>query len=168
MLNNRYYTGIGSRKTPDSICLLMTKIASLMSKKGFILRSGGANGADSAFELGSLKSDIFLPWKEFNGSNSKYYCPTSHAYDILESVLDPKHYRALNYTTRHLHARNVHQVLGIDCTTPSEALICWTEGGKEVGGTATAMKVAKRYNVKIYNLADQKTYEYFKKLTDRR
>lgn len=104
MLNNRYYTGIGSRKTPDSICLLMTKIASLMSKKGFILRSGGATGADSAFELGSLKSDIFLPWKEFNGSKSKYYCPTSHAYDILESVLDPKHYRALNYATRHLHA----------------------------------------------------------------
>jgi predicted Rossmann fold nucleotide-binding protein DprA/Smf involved in DNA uptake len=48
----KYYAGIGSRETPKEICNKMTEIASLLEKQDFVLRSGGANGADSAFEKG--------------------------------------------------------------------------------------------------------------------
>lgn len=50
---SKIYTGIGSRETPPDILELMTKIARFMFKQGFTLRSGGADGADSAFEAGA-------------------------------------------------------------------------------------------------------------------
>lgn len=39
---NKYYAGIGSRKTPPDICQLMTQIAEELSQGGYILRSGHA------------------------------------------------------------------------------------------------------------------------------
>ena len=52
-----YYTGIGARTTPNDVLKDMTNIASNLEQSGFILRSGGANGADSAF--GSFR-DFFI------------------------------------------------------------------------------------------------------------
>lgn len=37
----KYYTGIGSRKTPIEILDFMTEIAIYLNKKKYILRSGG-------------------------------------------------------------------------------------------------------------------------------
>ena len=67
-----YYTGIGSRKTPANVLKQMKAIAFDLKVMGFILRSAGANGADKAFEEGahSDHSDVYLPWKEFNGNQS--------------------------------------------------------------------------------------------------
>ena len=67
----QYYTGIGSRETPSHILELMTKIAKYLDSLGFILRSGGAPGADTAFANGAVNKQIFIPWKNFNGIN--YY-----------------------------------------------------------------------------------------------
>lgn len=52
-----FYTGIGSRETPQEIQNLMFKIAQKLDSK-YILRSGGADGADLAFEKGSSKKEI--------------------------------------------------------------------------------------------------------------
>ena len=48
------YAGIGSRNTPENIQAIMTKLATKLESLGWVLRSGGADGADSAFELGVL------------------------------------------------------------------------------------------------------------------
>lgn len=37
----KFYTGIGSRKTPESILNTMTEIAQYFENNNFILRSGG-------------------------------------------------------------------------------------------------------------------------------
>jgi hypothetical protein len=58
-----FYCGIGSRKTPENILIKMSKYASILERMGFTLRSGGALGADRAFERGvvnPLKKEIFL------------------------------------------------------------------------------------------------------------
>ena len=47
-----YYTGIGARNTPDKVLDLFMNIAKYLATKDFTLRSGAANGADSAFEKG--------------------------------------------------------------------------------------------------------------------
>ena len=47
-----YYTGIGSRETPIEIQKLFINVGRYLAKKKLILRSGGANGADQAFEKG--------------------------------------------------------------------------------------------------------------------
>lgn len=58
-----YFAGIGSRQTPQEILSLMRKTGASLTEKGLILRSGGATGADSAFEAGCdsihAKKEIF-------------------------------------------------------------------------------------------------------------
>ena len=44
------YAGIGARTTPASVLADMTVMAGWLARTGWTLSSGGASGADSAFE----------------------------------------------------------------------------------------------------------------------
>jgi len=68
----KYYTGIGSRETPKKILVLMDKLAQKLEKQGYVLRSGGAAGADTAFAENVVKKEIFIPWNNFNGIESNF------------------------------------------------------------------------------------------------
>src|SRR4051794_35199053 len=57
----KIYTGIGSRQTPAEVLALMTRIAQALDAEGYILRSGEAAGADTAFAQGATRREIFLP-----------------------------------------------------------------------------------------------------------
>ncbi len=74
------YTGIGSRETPTGIMNLMTDTACYLSRKGVVLRSGGADGADSSFEKGASTGlkEIYLPWKYFNKNASRFSARILH------------------------------------------------------------------------------------------
>jgi hypothetical protein len=149
------YAGIGSRETPQDVLSKMSNIAEHLAKLGWLLRSGGADGADLAFEVGcdnaQGQKEIFLPWKEFNKSASVLYTPSKDAF-ILASTIHPA-WNNLSYGARKLHARNAHQVLGIELKDPVDIVVCWTQNGKEVGGTATALKLARQYKIRVINLA---------------
>lgn len=76
------FSGIGSRETPSDVCRDMTLISAAACSRGFTLRSGGAGGADLACEeqVPETGKEIFLPWKGFNGSSSRFYpAPVSDA-----------------------------------------------------------------------------------------
>lgn len=153
-----YYTGVGSRETPKETMKLMTSLAQLCRKSGFTLRSGGAGGADTAFEVGAgnLK-EIYLPWKGFNGNKSLLFNPSFEATEIARKI-HPS-WKKLTSGAQKLHSRNVHQVLGKNLDTPSSFLIAWTEGAKEVGGTRTALVLAKQNNIPIFNLGHPPDYD---------
>lgn len=160
--SSQYYTGVGSREAPREVLQEMRAIASQMSKKGYILRSGAALGADSAFEAGCDEAlgskEIWLPWKGFNDSPDCGLYPTRQMTEIA-SVVHPA-WNALGQGPRKLHARNVGQVLGADCQTPSVFVVCWTPDGcetasnrsKMTGGTGTAIAVADHHDVPVFNL----------------
>lgn len=155
----KYYAGIGSRKTPNNILEMMTKIAEGLSRN-YILRSGGADGADSAFEKGAEDKKIsYIPWTGFNGSKEKCI-PVSSAAMKMASEFHPA-WLYLSYGVRKLHARNCYQVLGEDLSTPVDFVICWTPGGKEIGGTAQAMRIAKANRIKIFNLAVEEDFNFW-------
>ena len=64
------YAGIGAREAPEEILEKCVSIGERLAEKECILRSGGAQGCDFAFELGhrlleSSRMQIFLPWKGF-------------------------------------------------------------------------------------------------------
>jgi hypothetical protein len=149
------FCGIGARSTPPEILEQMKKIAEHLATCGWILRSGGADGADLAFEIGcdkvAGKKEIYLPWKGFNNSTSELYGVTDNAC-FIASTIHPV-WNKLTYGAKKLHARNVYQVLGLDLDTPAKLVIAWTPNGKEVGGTTTAFKLAKQYKIRIINLA---------------
>lgn len=87
MKQNLVYAGVGSRSTPPSILKLMHAFAKLVAGKGdWILRSGGAIGADLAFELGCNeeggKKEIYLASPRRDGwSKNDYVIP-----DVEEEV----------------------------------------------------------------------------------
>lgn len=144
------YTGIGSRETPADILALMTSIAEAMSAKDWLLRSGGAGGADSAFEAGTKRKEIFLPWKGFNGHSSILCQPTAAAFDMA-AQFHPA-WAKCSRGARALHARNCHQVMGLDLKTPTNLVICWTKNGLGGGGTGQALRIARHHGILIHDL----------------
>ena len=152
-----FYTGIGSRETPEVVLNQMQNYAKALKANGFILRSGGAGGADSAFETNSLDDEIYLPWDDFNDKQSNLILSSMKNYKkaekILKTVVDEHHWNSLSSGGKKLHTRNVYQILGQDLKTPSDFVIAWTKNGLLKGGTATALKLAALHDVKIYNLA---------------
>lgn len=57
-----------------------------------------------------------------------------------------------NEWARGMHSRNCHQILGYDLKSPVDAVVCWTPNGNVQGGTATAIRIAMKYNIPIFNL----------------
>ena len=145
-----YYTGIGSRQTPNIILKYMAKLAKILDEYSYILRSGGADGADSAFESGTMNKEIFLPWKGFNNNDSQLYDIKSESFEIAERF--HPNWIKLSNGAKKLHARNVHQILGKNLDKPSYFVVCWTKDGKASGGTGQAIRIAKYYNIRIFNL----------------
>lgn len=149
----KYYAGIGSRETPPNIQNMMTNFAALAEGYGWTLRSGGANGADAAFEKGvrnQLNKEIFLPWGAFNGNKSRLFPPSDLAYKVAEQT--HPNWAACSQAARKLHARNMHQVLGRHLAEPASFIVCWTKDAKLVGGTSTALRAAIELGIPIFNL----------------
>jgi len=154
-----YYTGIGSRETPDNILQGMELIAQRL-KSDYTLRSGGADGADNAFERGAgMNKEIFLPWKNFNGHPSPYY-NEFFSKEIQQKQIEygRKYHPAfdrLGSGVKNMMRRNTHQILGVDLNTPSSFVICWTSNGKDKGGTGFAIRMAWDLNVPVYNVYNE-------------
>lgn len=150
-------TGVGSRKTPSEVLAQMTKIGEWCRQTRTPLRSGHAEGADWAFEVGAQEMCVaYLPWASFNqnlssGARKVLYKETEESWALVQEI-HPAPNR-LTHGARKLHGRNVWQVLGSSLSTPSTALVCWTPDGKTVGGTATAITLAERSGVPVFNLA---------------
>lgn len=148
------YTGIGARKTPVDTALNMAKIAYTLGALGYTLRSGGASGADRAFALGadSVKApkEIFLPWHNFNDNDSPWFNPSQKCFSMAERF-HPR-WQSLNQAAQKLMARNCQQILGFDLMSPTGFVVCWTADGEASGGTGQALRIAKAYEIPIYNL----------------
>lgn len=151
------YAGIGSRETPPEVLIQMKQLAQALEARGFVLRSGGAPGADTAFARVVLNRQIFLPWNGFQGLKITHPIP-DEAY-VIAAQYHPI-WDKLSDAVKSLMARNVMQVLGPDLKSFSMFVICWTPDGCEdgaktgskTGGTGQALRVATSYGVPIINL----------------
>lgn len=142
----KYYAGIGSRNTPDHIQNIMTRLATKLEQEGWILRSGGAEGADSAFERGVMRpqanAEIYLPWYKFPakpkdprvqpriaGSQPQFInyqtLPTAQAARQTVPIYNDSYVGRQDWWFD-LMARNAMQILGSDLNTPSKMVIAYT------------------------------------------
>ena len=168
----RYYSGIGSRRTPTDIQQRMTKSAVCLDLLGYRLRSGGADGADTAFELGATHKDIFLPWPGFNRRVCEFVPIPSEAF-VIAKRFHPA-YGLLPNSVKNLMARNVMQILGADLETPSAFVLCWTPDGIEhgkdrtskSGGTGQAISIASSMNIPIFNMKQPDALKRLKRFLD--
>lgn len=175
----KYYTGIGSRETPRDILKLMEDIAFKLASKDYILRSGAAQGADTAFEEGAkyyaeqieervVLGQIYIPWDGFvkHGYYDDFYKDWYKVLDRMqkkkeaEQIASEIHpaWEKCSRGAKLLHTRNVFQVLGTSLNNPSQFLICWAKldkYGNIKGGTATAWNLAQKYRVPCFNLFNE-------------
>lgn len=160
-----YYAGIGSRQTPETVLCAFYQIGKELARKGFVLRSGRADGADSYFEEGARDTggtcEIFLPWKGFRNN-----CPLSlHPGTVFDDLSGIQKERALASVRRYhpnpaalskgalkLMARNYCQLFGTgQDSSPSSFVICYTADGKASGGTGQAIRMAQDASIPVFN-----------------
>lgn len=161
---NEYYTGIGSRKTPKEIQTQIEKIAQNLAKRKLILRSGGAIGADMAFEKGARKekdiSPVIYRPETFDSSSENYQICKEELISILDSKL---RFASLQPFTKRLFLRNINQVLGLPGEPKSKFLICWTPHENydqiDCGGSRIAIRIAKKYQIPVWNLVNERDFD---------
>lgn len=164
-----YYAGIGSRITDRHIMERMRQLAKRLASCGYFLRSGAADGADTAFEIGANCGgggvELWLPWPDFKDRIGVGLFPSLQHFEIA-STLHPVWHKLPRFA-KYLHARNVGQILGNDCETPVQFVICWTADGceseatrtKHTGGTGTAIVLAHRHKIPVFNLYNEDAIE---------
>lgn len=164
LMDQPFFAGVGSRDTPKDVLELMAEIGGLMTEADIRLRSGGAIGADSAFWEGAREVDpagmeIFLP-------KAKRHIPEGilHMSPVFERLAknfhpfpegitpDPQNPNDKRHYYLKLMARNGNQVFGTDFRNPSNAVICWTKGGKGEGGTGQAIRLASSVGIPVIDL----------------
>jgi hypothetical protein len=161
---NRIYAGIGSRQTPGEALVAMAAMARWLELSKWRLRSGGANGADTAFEQAvqsSANKAIYLPGPSFNGRvagrDGCYDATTLPGWHQALATVSQYHPAPdrLSSMARRLMARNAMQILGPNMDQPVDLVICWTPGGALQGGTAQALRIAMDHDITILNLGDE-------------
>jgi len=137
------YAGIGSRNTPPYILNVIRKAAAYLATSGYTLRSGGADGADLAFEAGcnlvNGRKEIFYP--DHATEESIHHASKFH----------PSWNSCTSYAKK-LHGRNSMIILGKDLLTPVSFVLCWTPMGKDIGGTSQSIRIARSLGIKVLNL----------------
>ncbi len=152
----KFYSGIGSRETPPIIQGHMIAYAHALEELGYVLRSGGAEGADAAFETGVTSPQnkrIYLPWAGFNGKQG-IVCGRIPSLRDIAFTYHPT-WGQLSEAVRKLMTRNSAIVLGYPPEPePSQFVLCWTPEGKGGGGTGQALRIARgRHKIPVFDLA---------------
>ncbi|AMD43430.1 hypothetical protein ZC03_053 [Pseudomonas phage ZC03] len=149
------YAGIGARNTPDDVLDLMSQIAEELSP-AYILRSGGADGADAAFEKGAEHSEIYIPWKGYNirEEGDGILLDNVHAWNEVSKHFHPMPDKC-TVGVQKLHGRNAYVLLGPELNDPVSMVICWTPMGAITGGTGLALRIAKYFEIPVFNLSEK-------------
>lgn len=170
----KFYTLIGSRETPDHKMDQLEELAIKLERMDYALRSGGANGSDSAAESVTRKQ-VFLPWNGFN----RHYDNNAFGFGYINyqtlgkieecEALRARHHKwyfsAQKEGVKHLQRRNMHQILGLDLNNASEFVLCYAKQdiergeGHVQGGTGSAVSLALELGLPVCNLYFDGNYE---------
>lgn len=163
-------TLIGSRETPDYVLAVMMSYVKSENAKSTIFRSGGADGADSVVTKYAKFKEIYIPWDGFSELHEEHSERTNITIvkmdDIHRRLVEKYHPnpKALTEGGYKLMARNLHQITGTSLNKDNltDRVVCWTKNGKEVGGTAFAIRIARALDIPVYNLGNHLVFERFK------
>ncbi len=166
----KYYAGIGSRKLPEAAEKLCIEYAYKLGVLGYVLRSGGADGADDAFETTCIyngsEADIFLPRAGFNGITDERVAAVNYILPDSDQMITSRQimketgiipwWDRMDQSSKEFHSRNVNQVMGrYDSDEPVVDLVVYYaphENGQPKGGTRTAVMLAKTLDKPVFNL----------------
>lgn len=133
------YAGIGNRKLPPHAAAAITTLAQRLRNAGFVLRSGGAPGADTAFFEGAGDGMVYRPQQAT--AKATYLAMCHHPAP-----------GACNEHARRLHGRNAMIIMGPNLDEPVDFVLCYAVN-EERGGTALGLRIARAHKIPTYNMA---------------
>jgi hypothetical protein len=142
------YAGIGNRTISEATFDWLEQMGTYLASRGLHLRSGGADGADTAFERGSKGNCTIFKAKQ----------ATPEAIQIA-SQFHPAWHMCSDWAQK-LHGRNAMILLGQNLDFPVKFVICYTVD-EEKGGTALGIRIARAYGIPVFNMHQAKDYEAF-------
>lgn len=138
------YAGIGSRETPETHLMDMENIAMRLALKGWLLRSGGAKGADTAFARGC----------KVVAGHMITRIATMEPLALAHASLFHPAWDKCDEHARALHARNSLVMMGDWLDDPVKFVVCWTPNAEVTGGTGQALRIAAALTIPVFNIAD--------------
>lgn len=187
-----FFAGVGSRETPPEILSLMYHVGFFMGHLGWGLSSGGAAGADDAFQRGMTDCPACQPvrqlriylinrhWELYRPDPSRGLYNSLEFTDTWDQAIEIAtaargSFERLGPAGRDLHTRNVFQVLHHTLKRPVQQLICWAKPvgrhGRVNGGTNTAVTIALQHDIPVMNLYldehRQRAEEFVTRMRDR-
>lgn len=160
----------GEYRYPEDI-LLLHKICYRLARLGIIMRSGlCAKGLDAIAQIEysrALDQGLARPeqFEVFVYQKKRSALPhpelavlrNPELVEELERRAASVHggWHNCDEAARGQHSRNVHQVFGYQLDTPVQAVITWcrlNHAGQPLGGTATAIKLARQADIPVLNL----------------
>lgn len=155
------YTGIGSRATPAPVLDTMRRIARYLAGRGWTLRSGGASGADLAFEGACIDTPsssrlIYRPNGRVFANGAYVSTIPLHQQVAAIEIAERLHpcWSNVPLTKRPPLARNPFQVTGAALDIPSNFVVYWAieRDSEPQGGTRIAVMYARELGVPTFNL----------------
>lgn len=141
------FAGIGNRDLPERAHRALYALAQVYAGEGYILRSGGADGADRAFQDG---------YENFMGSVTEVYrpLPVNEPVPVWQWELVERFHpkpKALKPHPYRLMARNCQIILGPEGQTPVDFVACWARS-ENSGGSAFGIRLARWAGIPVINL----------------
>lgn len=152
------YAGIGSRDTPPDVLKIMENFGYRSVDNNRRLRSGGARGADQAFERGHDRAVLErqqsralrgLPELEPLCMKEIFLARDATPEAIELSSRYHPNWRACNRYAKMLHGRNAMIILGANLDDPVDFVYCWTKDKGPSGGTGQAIRIALDHGIRI-------------------
>lgn len=153
------YAIVANNDAPAEILVKFQEIAHYLESKGYTLRTRGMEGADDAVEKTVQRIEVHLPWREFNGKQSKFTFNTDRAFAIAK-MFHPT-FDTMKKGIQAFLASNARLVMGDKMVSPALFLICWTEDGAEsirsrtsrTGFAGHPIAIASALGIPVFNLS---------------
>lgn len=163
------YVGTGNRDTPEDVLSKMQELSKFLSQFGYTLRSSAMDGPPLAFESGTKDIELHLPWKDFNGRQSKSYF-NSDEIKTIAKLFQPT-FDGLKPAIQAFLCTNVRLLLGKDLKSRAMFALIWSVDGAEktsectqtTGSMGHVIKVATAMKIPVFNLGRQDTEQRLKR-----
>lgn len=153
------YACTGNEDAPPEIKAKFIEIAKMLENSGYTLRTGGMDGVEEMVENSVTKKEVHLPFRDFNGKQSRFTFNSDRAYAIAKKYHPT--FDGLSKGVKCFLAKNARLILGNNMTSPALFLLTWTEDGAtssrdrtaRTGFAGHAIAIAAGIGIPVINLA---------------
>lgn len=154
------YAVTGNQNPPPEITQRLEAIVKKLDAKGFTARTGGFEGIEEIAEKATQRKEVHLPWRNFNGKESRFTFTKDRAMAIAR-MFHPA-FDTMKESVQKFLAKNARIILGDTMAAPALFLLVWTEDGcntikqrtAQTGFAGHPIAIASALGIPVFNLGN--------------